>query len=208
MRQLSERVKLAVATYQPLIFDEEELKAAKETTERLLPKLDTLQPDAPAGSSAWLIQKHADLIAAPLLRNVGQPVPAARRDEWVAVPSWAVVFHEMVKGSRAARLSDRVEGFYASAKEGGGAALERYEATMGPIGRFTQRAITQAAYGSVDGKWARSLAGAVQVDLVACLMILQLDGADVRDAQRVLQVYEEGRCFASWIEGSDRLNVY
>lgn len=212
MLELAEKVKLAIASNQPLVFDAETLKIARDRVQKLLPKeaYDPPSLDYPLTTSDGLIQKLISHVSRePLLRNVGQPLAAARRDKWLPVDSWDAALQHATDERRDARLSGRVKGLYADAQARGGEALARYEKAMSRAAPFSQQLIAGAVLSSGDGRVDTLILRVVQLDLVASIMMIEYaDSVDITDAKLALLVYSEGRFFASWVDGSDEVCVF
>jgi hypothetical protein len=206
MRELAEKVKRAVATNQPIVFDP---KASRPYGRRSRGSCkEAIDPPIEYPLADDVIRPlAATLTREPLLRNVGGAVPAARQGTWVALPGWADALERAASPARQARFPGPLDRLYADAKKQGGEALARYERAMGRAAPFSQEVISSAAFGSLRPDEVDLVAKFVQMDVVACFVLLEHSVATA-DARTVLGVYTDGHFFAGWVDGTERLQVY
>jgi hypothetical protein len=174
---------------------------------RLLPK-EAIDPPTEYRLADDVIRPlAATLTRAPLLRNIGGAVPAARQGIWVALPGWADALESAANPARQARFPGPLERLYDAAKTQGGEALARYERAMGRAAPFSQEVVSSAAFGSLRPDERDLVAKFVQMDVIACFVLLEHSVATA-DARTVLGVYSDGHFFAGWVDGAERLQVY
>jgi hypothetical protein len=78
---------------------------------------------------------------------------------------------------------------------------------MGRAAPFSQEVVSSAAFGSLRPDERDLVAKFVQVDVIACFVLLEHSVATA-DARTVLGVYSDGHFFARWVDGAERLQVY